>query len=447
MIIHTVEKGDTIYKLSKKYGVSARKIISDNALATPNELIIGQSIVILPPAKSYVVRRDDTLFSIARRFNTSVMQLQRNNPFLNGRTEISPGQTLTISYPSAENGSITTNGYAFPNISRDTLKATLPYLTYLSIFSHKIKEDGSISEIDDAELIAHAKQYNTLPVMVLTSIGENGGFSESLVGSFLQNQEAQEKAVKEIHRLIREKGYSGVDVDFEYIGAQNAKNYTNFVQKLRQEICPDGFFVFVDLPPKTSESQKGVLYEGQIYSELGRVANSVMLMTYEWGYTFGPPLPVAPIDKVREVAEFARAEIPPKNITLGIPNYGYLWQLPYVEDSSRAKNISNTEAIEIAKKNNAQIKYDTVAQTPFFTFYNQDSGKTTENIAYFEDARSIKAKLDLAHELGFGGVGYWNIMNLFTPNWSMLNYMYNILKGYDTSSLCYEGHSHKRTEN
>lgn len=436
MVIHTVEKGDTVYKLSRKYGISASKIISDNGLSSPNDLVIGQSLVVLPAAKTYVVRRDDTLFSIARRFNTSVMHLLRNNPELKGKTAIFPGQILTISYPASEYGSITVNGYAFPNIAEETLKSTLPYLTYLSIFSHNIKANGEITKLDDANLISIAKQYNTLPVMVLASIGESGGFNEALVDEFLRNNEAQEKAIKEIHKIIKEKGYSGVDVDFEYIGAKNANNYTNFIKKLRQEICSDGFFVFVDLPPKISESQRGVLYEGQIYSDIGKVANAVMLMTYEWGYTFGPPLPVAPINKVREVAEFAVNEIPSEMVTLGIPNYGYVWKLPYVEDNSRARNISNSQAIAIARDKKAEIQFDTTAQTPFFTFYEKKGNDITENIAYFEDARSIKAKLDLAHELGLKGVGYWNIMNLFTPNWSLLNYTFNIVKGYDTASLC-----------
>jgi spore germination protein len=235
---------------------------------------------------------------------------------------------------------------------------------------------------------------------------------------------------------MKRKGYSGIDVDFEYLGRDNANQYTKFIKKLRQKLCAEGFFVFVDLPPKTSENQKGELYEGQIYKDIGCVANSVMLMTYEWGYTYSPPMPVAPIDKVREVAEFAVEEIPREKVTLGIPNYGYIWHLPYENETSRAQNISNSQAVEIAFENKANIKYNEAAATPYFTFYDKVGNNLRENISYFEDARSIKAKLELAHELGLKGVGFWNIMNLFIPNWTILNSMFNILKGYNTESLC-----------
>lgn len=436
MIIHTVQEGDTLYTLARRYGVSPMKIAEDNDLKNLDKLTVGQTLVILIPEKTYTVKSGDTLSGIANRFNTTVFALMRNNPVLRGGVDIYPGQILTISYPMQQYGSITTNGFAFPNISRDVLMRTLPYLTYLSIFSHSVKADGTLSSVNDANLIELAKQYNVLPVMVLTNLSERGGFSQELVREILDNEAIQERLIEEIYETIKAKGYSGVEVDFEYIGDGYADKYTSFVANLRKRICPEGYFVFVDLPPKTSENQQGTLYEGQNYSDLGRAANAVMLMTYEWGYTFSPPMPVAPLDKVRRVAEFASKEIEPDKITLGIPNYGYEWTLPYVEGESRARSISNTEAVELASAKNARIEYDAVAETPYFIFYEKENGNPIEHIVYFEDANSIKAKLDLVYELGFKGVGFWNIMKYFPQSWLVLNSMFDIVKGYDITGVC-----------
>ena len=436
MIIHTVQNGDTLYNLSRRYGVSTTKIAEDNNLKNMNNLTVGQTLVILTPEKSYTVKSGDTLDAIARRFNTSVNALLRNNPVLGGEKDIYPGQVLTISYPTPKYGNITVNGFAFPNISREVLKQTLPYLTYLSIFSHSVQNDGTLRAPNDAEVISLAKDYGVLPTMVLTNLSENGGFSQSLVASILNNDEVKEKLINEIYTTIKEKGYSGVDVDFEYIGRNYAEQYTDFINKLRQKLCPEGYYVFVDLPPKTSESQAGLLYEGQIYSDLGDASNSVMLMTYEWGYTFSPPMPVAPIDRVREVALFATKEISPDKITLGIPNYGYEWTLPFVEGESRAKSISNSDAVDLAMQKNARIEYDAIAQTPYFIFYERKNGNQVEHIVYFEDANSIKAKLDLVYELGLKGIGIWNIMKYFPQLWLVVNSMFNIVKGYNVIESC-----------
>ena len=51
-------------------------------------------------------------------------------------------------------------------------------------------------------------------------------------------------------------------------------------------------------------------------------------MTYELGYTGGPPMAVAPLDKVRQVVDYALTEIPAEKLFLGVPVYGYDWPLP-----------------------------------------------------------------------------------------------------------------------
>ena len=47
MIIYVVKKGDTIYKIANEYGVSAEKIIELNELENPDNLVVGQTIVII----------------------------------------------------------------------------------------------------------------------------------------------------------------------------------------------------------------------------------------------------------------------------------------------------------------------------------------------------------------------------------------------------------------
>ena len=77
---------------------------------------------------------------------------------------------------------------------------------------------------------------------------------------------------------------------------------------------------------------------------------------------------VAPIPSVRRVLEYAVTEIPPEKISMGIPNYGYDWPLPFVRGETAARSIGNQEAVAIASANNAVIQYDETSQTPFFEY-------------------------------------------------------------------------------
>lgn len=125
---------------------------------------------------------------------------------------------------------------------------------------------------------------------------------------------------------------------------------------------------------------------------------------------------VAPINKVREVVDYALTRIPAEKINLGIPNYGYDWPLPYEQGVSKARTISNTEAIEIAIANNAAIQFDQTAMSPYFRY--ELDGITHE--VWFEDVRSLREKFSLIQEYNLRGADYWQIMNLFRANWLLL---------------------------
>ena len=186
-----------------------------------------------------------------------------------------------------------------------------------------------------------------------------------------------------------------------------------------------GYTVSVALAPKTSADQQGLLYEGKDYAGLGAAANSVLLMTYEWGYTYSVPMAVAPINKVRQVIEYAITEIPSAKIDMGIPNYGYDWPLPYEKGVTRARTIGNIEAVNIAVRYGAVIQYDEIAQTPYFNYTDEQQ---TEHEVWFEDVRSMQAKFRLISEYNLRGAGYWQIMRLFRANWLLLSDTYRIIK-------------------
>ena len=132
---------------------------------------------------------------------------------------------------------------------------------------------------------------------------------------------------------------------------------------------------------------------------------------------------VAPIASVRRVLEYAVTEFPPEMALLGMPNYAYDWTLPFVSGESRARLIGNQEAVALAAREGAEIRFDETAQTPWFTY--TDGGGGIHEV-WFEDARSVDAKFDLVEEFGLRGLGYWNFMRPFVANFSLLNLRFRI---------------------
>ncbi|NLY43727.1 MAG: LysM peptidoglycan-binding domain-containing protein [Clostridiaceae bacterium] len=424
MIIHVVKPGESIYAIARLYGVSPNKIISDNELQNPDRLVVGQTIVVLEGTQPHRVAPGQSLYIIARNYGVTVEDILEANPQITNPSLIYPGQIIMIPPRTRKLGTIDVNGYAFPGINRDVLRKTLPHLTYLSIFSYEVNTDGSLRTINDTPLIEAARQARVAPLMVITNLREGGGFSSDVARTILTNAEVQNNLVNNVVRTLREKNYYGLDIDFEYIYPENREDYNNFVRRMAQTLRPLGYTITTALAPKIAADQPGLLYEAHDYPVHGALVDHVILMTYEWGYTAGPPLPVAPINEVRRVLNYAVTAIPRSKILMGIPNYGYVWALPYTP-GSRATTLSNVGAVDLAARMRAAIQYDQRAESPFFTYYDS-SGR--QHIAWFEDARSVQAKLRLVNEYKLGGVSYWTIGRYFPQLWLVQDALYDVRK-------------------
>lgn len=426
MIIHVVEPGDTIMNIAEQYGTTPQRIIADNSLTDPNTLSIGQALLILKPEVVHIAESGDTLGGISVKYNTTILSLLQNNPQLVTSPILYAGEPVVISFSDEKRGPITINGYVYPYIQRNTLLNSLPYLTSLTIFGYGFDESGNlIGDIDDQPLINLAYEFQVAPIMLLSSVSEEGTFSTELASKLFNNIDMQNKLIEQILATMKEKGYVGLDVDFEYVRPEDKDAYVNFLENITDKLNAEGFSVNVDLAPKTSAEQQGLLYQGHDYPALGDIANTSLLMTYEWGYMYGPPMAVAPLNSVRQVVDYGISEIPANKILMGIPNYGYDWSLPFVRGTTAATPLGNQEAIALAQSVGADIQFDETAQSPYLRYYDASG---TEHVVWFEDVRSILGKLNLISEKQLKGAGYWNLMRPFTQNWILLNALYDINK-------------------
>lgn len=427
MEIYVVKQGDTIYKIAQMFNVSAEKIIADNELTNPNNLVVGQTIVILTNGANgttHTVVSGDTLFSIAKQYGVSLSSLMQANPQITNPLNLQIGSIVTVPNVNQNKREIEVNGYCFPNISDSVLNKTLPSLTYLSIFSYEVLPDGNLVNIsNDTRLIEKARSHNVAPMLVITNIEQNASFSSELAHEILNNPVAQANLINNVISKMQEKNYYGVDVDFEYLFPEDREAYNQFLLELKTAITPLGYILTTAVAPKTSKNQEGLLYEAHDYAFHGKVSDHVIIMTYEWGYTYGPPMAVAPANQVKRVLDYAVTEIPSRKILMGMPNYGYDWNIPYVEGTA-ASSISNVGAVDLAREVGSFINFDNVQKAPYFNYWQGSQ----EHVVWFDDARSTYERLKFVEEYDLGGVSYWTINQFFPQNWLVLNAMYNIKK-------------------
>ncbi|WP_053361234.1 glycoside hydrolase family 18 protein [Bacillus sp. FJAT-27251] len=426
MQIHVIQRGETLTGIARTYGSTVEDIVEANAIPNPNNLVIGQTLVVPIIGSFYWVQPGDSLYSIARRFNLNYQELARINQ-IPVTQPLRVGQRLYIpprpKYRAEVNAYVEPRGTTVAPALETAAREAAPYLTYLAPFSYQALRDGSLKEplLNNFPAIAEANN-NTL-MMVITN-QENDQFSDELGRIILNDMAVQNRFLDNIVATARRVGFRDIHFDFEFLRPADREAYNTFLRKARDRFRQHGWLISTALAPKTSATQQGAWYEAHDYRAHGQIVDFVVIMTYEWGYSGGPAMAVSPIGPVRDVIEYALTEMPSNKIMMGQNLYGYDWTLPFVQGSV-ARAVSPQQAIEIAAANNVAIQYDARAQAPFFN-YTDAEGRRHE--VWFEDARSIQAKFDLIKELNLRGISYWKLGLSFPQNWLLISENFDVVK-------------------
>lgn len=288
MELYVVQPGDSVYSIATQFGIPMAQIIWDNGLTDSGALVVGQALVLRFPRETYVVGPEDTLESISQKTQISVRQLLRNNPILSGDSQLVSGQRLVLTYDQHPIYELTVNAYSYPTIDLPSLRSTLPFLTQLTPFTYGFTTSGTLIPLDDEALLREARKLDVQPVFSLSTLTEEGTFSNELAHTLLNSLSLQDILIQNLDLIIREKKYQAIEIDFEFVPKEDAAPYAAFIQKLHDYFQSENIPIIVDLAPKVFADQPGLLYEGHDYAALGRAADYVLLMTYEWGYTYHP---------------------------------------------------------------------------------------------------------------------------------------------------------------
>ncbi len=461
MIIYVVKPGDSLWQISNTFGVPLSEIIEANKLPNPNQLLVGQAIIVPKEGIYHVVMPGESLWAIAGLYNTTVEEILRSNNIANPNIihpglrlfipapihRVVPGETLSqiaekygvsveslvianniknpdlifpgmiLVVPIAVRPEIFVNGfiYMLGQQAGPIINEVADNLTYVSPFAYLIRENGTMEPIDDDAAINASLENNIVPMMAITNFTSTQ-LGENLAHVVLNNPDIQDTLLDNIINIMQEKGYKGLNVDFENVLPADKVPYNEFMQKTVDRLHPLGYFVSSSLAPKTRADQPGLLYEAHDYEAHGRIADFVVLMTYEWGYRLGPPRAISPLNLIRQVLDYAVTVIPRDKIFFGFQLYARDWTLPHVV-GQQARTFSVQEAIRLGVRYGAVIQYDSIAQSPFFR-YRDENGVMHE--VWFEDARSAQAKFETVKEYRLGGISYWALGYPFPQNWTLL---------------------------
>lgn len=229
--------------------------------------------------------------------------------------------------------------------------------------------------------------------------------------NFLVDERARKKAIGNIIRLVKSQGYDGVNLDFEFIPPWTKDSYTRFIRDLSKELKALGKTVTISVFPKIDVPYQ--FHGAYDYKALAPYVDKIVIMTYDHHWSSGPPGPIAPIDWVDKNIRYALHYVSADKILLGIANYAYDW--PAVHTVS-ARSISSKEALQLAEKLGARIRWDSESQSPYYYYWEG----TQKRVVWLENSYSLRYKLRLVNEYNLAGIAIWRLGNATDRFWQVI---------------------------
>lgn len=221
MKIHTTKIGESINDISKEYEVNEETIRLINEIEN-GEAIPGEELLIQNPTRSYTTQYGDTVDRISLRFGIRKNEIYSLNPWLIEK-DLTPGQNLTLRAYEKRVGSAAANGYFFKGCSLERLKRAMPYLTYVSFACAKADRGGIKKLFDPKREVSLCIESNKIPLIkVFDEYPEKYSANEN----FAEFAEA-------LITLAIDGGFKGIVLD-SCPFSDSAANFSSFLIILRK---------------------------------------------------------------------------------------------------------------------------------------------------------------------------------------------------------------------
>jgi spore germination protein YaaH len=431
--LYTVAPGDTLYSIAQKHQTSVETIRQSNGLKS-NLIYAGQALVIPDQATVHIVAEGESLYLIARLYNTTVAEMMSANNLPD--TSLLVGQVLRITSGGYERPDAFILGYYteqedyLPSSAWSTT-VHMNDLSYVAPFWFRLNQwdctdletAGYFSQSEARRIVAaaHARDVRVIPV-IHNFLYEDRSLTKNLVTEMLSSPESRKKCIERITWLIGHYGFDGINMDFEGIRVSDRDNLSLFYQELGDSLRQRGYLFTVAVPAKSGDNWANIWAAPYDYAAIGRAADLVVLMMYnEHGWPGSGPGPVSSIGFNHAVLKYAVTKIPRHKIIAAEPVFGFDFNL----QTNRYDYLSHELAMKRVYNHGAAPLFDRTSQTPHFLY----TANNQRHEVWYEDADSLKRKLDLIGQYDIAGLALWRLGLEDPAVWQTIRERVNVVPG------------------
>jgi spore germination protein len=257
--------------------------------------------------------------------------------------------------------------------------------------------------------LSYAKTNGLKSFMCMSNYGPND-FNSRRIHAVLSNKKAKSRLINRIISIATASGFDGVNIDFEAIPARDRSKLTAFMTALSNALHAQGLKLVMSVPAIESDDPHDDWAGAFDFAALGQVVDILQVMTYDENGPWGAPGPVAGLPWVETCINYAKTVVPASKISMGVPGYGYEWNL----DNGKAWSLNQAEVL--TRIQGKTVVWDDTQKSPKVEF--MENGQ--RHVIWFENSQSLTLKGDFARSSGIGGVSVWALDGLSTAYWNAL---------------------------
>lgn len=240
-----------------------------------------------------------------------------------------------------------------------------------------------------------------VPLTPSISNFRDGRWDGELVSRLIGEPQRRAAHVAAIVELVRSGHLSGVDIDYESLPAASRAAYGAFVAELAEALHRLPARLSVTVHAKTAEPGEWSGAKAQDWRAIGAAADEVRVMAYDYSSAGSRPGAIAPLAWVEKVVKLAATLIPRDRIALGLPTYGYDWTA-----GASGAPVQWADVAALVGSTGAQPQWDPASSAPWLRYRD---GHGRAHTVWYEDARSLAAKLGVAQRYGLTRVVLWRL--------------------------------------
>jgi spore germination protein len=289
-------------------------------------------------------------------------------------------------------------GYYVNTSSSTSLNTFGAYLKDMGVVTYQIEIDGSVTGGTPAADLTTAKSKNINTYAVIQN-----HFEPDLTRKVLSDAALRQKTINNILTLTQTYGYKGINIDFENMYAADRQLFTSFLKELTPLARSKNVEVMVSVTAKTNECMTCSWSGAFDFYSIGQTVDKIQLMSYDQNGSWGAPGPVAGYPWFEKVIQYAVSQIPSQKILVGLPAYGYDWN---ITTNTGHKAVMWKSIPSLLATYNALPVWNETEKSPSFTYSDTYGNK---HIVWYENEKSIELKTELANKYNLGGISVWRM--------------------------------------